>query len=273
LSNANISSFSVSEGWQEESGFILTQTRRRQRETSQGEKIPQTSREIAKGRQASSRQGQEQGLTAFRYDKPASYPDWLLTVPLPSAINFIILNTPVDVILASQFKYHVHRSPGVNMPEDIKFQLSVGMKYMFHSPRNSSLLKGAWDDFANRLRWRLYHSFTKLEDETNVYDPDYEIPHETVKGPNLPAYLEYGLSLGRRFVIDTIAKIPAEDENFVFKSLAPSPRQVQEFLVSNNYVVTNTDKNLGIAVSERTWIRDKSLELLSNGMTIRKFPR
>ena len=88
---------------------------------------------------------------------------------------------------------------------------------------------------------------------------------ETKKQPPLlPPYMEFGLSMGRRFVTNTIAKIPAEDEGSILKSLAPSPRQVQEFLVSNNYIVTNTDKNLGIAVSERTWIIEKCLDLLSD---------
>ena len=242
------------EGWQETQGHCIQET------PCQTDSQGQSRQEVAGGQ--TSAEGKGQSL-AFRYDMPATYPDWLLTVPLPAAINYIILNTPVNVIEASQFKYHVHRSPGVKMPEDIEFQLSVGMKYMFHSPRNKALLRDAWEDFANRIRWRIYHSFTKINDH-DVYDPDYEVPHVTPQGPKLPAYLEYGLKLGRSFVNNTISKIPLEDENLIFKSLAPSPRLVQEFLISNNYVVTNTDKNLGIAVSERTWIRDKCLELLSD---------
>jgi hypothetical protein len=76
-------------------------------------------------------QGQGQEVTAFKYNQPCSYPDWLLTIPLPHAIDYIILNTPVNVVLASQFKNPVHRSPNISLPLEIEQQLSVGMNYMF----------------------------------------------------------------------------------------------------------------------------------------------
>jgi len=90
-------------------------------------------------------------MPVFRYDIPSSYPDWLLTVSLPRAIDYIILNTPVNIVLASQFKSHVHRSPNVNLPLEIEQQLSVGMNYMFKRKRNTKLIKNAWLDFEQRL--------------------------------------------------------------------------------------------------------------------------
>src|SRR4030095_8493775 len=119
------------------------------------------------GRQAQdqSRQGQRQGeglevaIRAplnFRYDRPSSFPDWLLTIPFPSAVNYVISNTPVNIILAAQYRNYVHRSPGVNLPQNIEHQLSVGMRYLMHSPRNSQLIKDAWYDFEERLKWRIF---------------------------------------------------------------------------------------------------------------------
>ena len=214
-------------------------------------------------------EGQGQGLDAlildasFRYDVPSTYPDWLLTVPYRYAISRIILNVPIHVLSASQFKSHVHKSPGVIIPLAMEHQLSVGMNYLFSSPRNTKLIKDAWKDFESRLRWRLQYSFTEgLESD---YDPDYEVPHvSTARPPVLPAYLEHGIELGRRFVIDTIAKIPEDTETGALNTLAPSPRRVKEFLLSNAYIVTNTDKNLGIAVSKREWIIERCLNLLSS---------
>jgi len=34
----------------------------------------------------------------FQYNCLSSYPDWLLTILLPCAINYIILNTPVNIL-------------------------------------------------------------------------------------------------------------------------------------------------------------------------------
>jgi len=112
-------------------------------------------------------------LQPFRYDVPSSYPDWLLTVPYPTAINYVILNMPVNIVLTSQFKDSIHLSPSVNIPREIELQLSVGMRFMFHSPRNSTLINDAWQDFECRIRWRLYYSFLNPNDD--LYDPDFDI--------------------------------------------------------------------------------------------------
>ena len=158
----------------------------------------------------------------------------------------------------------MHRGPNVSLPLAIEQQLSVGMNYMFKRKRNSQLIKDAWLDFSERLRWRLFFSFTESSND-ETYDPDYEVPHSRKgKAPQLPQYLEYGISLGNVFVNKTIRKIPKDEGSDAYKSFSPKPHQIQEFLVKNEYVITNTDKNLGIAVSERTWLKEKCLELLND---------
>jgi hypothetical protein len=199
----------------------------------------------------------------FRYDRPDTYPDWLLTISLPDAVQIIHLHTPTDILSVAGFRNNIHCSPDVNVPLEIQQQLSVGMKMMFHTPRNTKLIKDAWVDFTERVRWRLFFAFQG--DNNPLYDPDFEVPKFVTKEPpRLPAYIETGLDLGRNFVISTISKIPVEDTRSAYRSLTPNARQVQEFLVSNDYVVTNTDKNLGLAVSKRTWIIEKCQDLIDD---------
>ncbi|SJL14684.1 uncharacterized protein ARMOST_21582 [Armillaria ostoyae] len=142
---------------------------------------------------------------------------------------------------------------------------------MFYSPRNSSLIKEAWNEFAERLRWRIHFKFTEKNDTEDLYDPDFEVADKRKienrpAAPKAPLYIEYGLLAGKHFVNSTIAKIPEEDTSSAHwpKSLTPSPARIQKFLDSHDYIVTSTDKNLGIAVSERNWIKSKSLEILAN---------
>jgi len=142
---------------------------------------------------------------------------------------------------------------------------------MFKRKRNTALIKDTYNDFEERLRWHLFFSFTHTDDNSESYDPDYEVPHERKgKPPVMPPYLELGLQKDRVFVNQTICKIPKEDNLTPFKSIAPRLNQIKEFLLSNNYVVMNTDKNLGIAVSHRTWLSDKCLELLNDEANYRK---
>ena len=134
---------------------------------------------------------------------------------------------------------------------------------MYHQPLNKKLILESWHDFQRRLRWRIFHSFGK-NDNSN-YDPDYDLraPSENTP-PYLPQYLELGLIKGRIFVNNTISKIPDETPKDYYKPLTPSAKQIKEFLINNNYIVTMTDKNLGLAVSERTWIITKCLDILNN---------
>lgn len=205
----------------------------------------------------------------FRYGQPQTIPDWVLTLPYPVAIGLLLCNIPTSVLYAARFQSNVHLSPGVIIPLHIQHDLSVGMRYLFRTPRNELLIKDAYADFERRIRWRLFFAFQGKNAEDKPYDPDYEI-HELkdTPGPRLPIYLEQGLRDGRNFVtqkVNTISTMPTEDVALDGnRSLAPQRNIVQEFLIAHKYVVTNTDKNLGIAVSTRDWIEEKCLDLLND---------
>ena len=208
-------------------------------------------------------QGQGPVIRSYVYGRPSTLPDWILTIPFPQAVSLVVLNVPMHIRLASKFRHYVHLSPGVNLPENISYNLAVGMKYMYYQPLNKKLISASWRDFQRRLRWRLFFSF---QGNDAPFDPDYEIikPIKKEMVKQLPLYLELGLVAGRRFVNQTIAKIPDNDVEDNLKSLTPSPRHIRDYLLAHEYVVTATDKNLGLAVSKRDWIIEKSLEIFTN---------
>jgi hypothetical protein len=87
------------------------------------------------------------------------------------------------------------------------------------------------------------------------------VPHVRKGTPScLPQYLKLGILLGQNFVNKSISKILQEEVGRKSNLLVPDRSKLEEFLISNNYVVTMTDKNLGIAVSEQTWLDEKCLE-------------
>jgi len=192
-------------------------------------------------------------------------PDCLLKVPYDAAIKILILNTPVNILQANAYKNLIHRGPNVTLPREIELDLSVGFRYMFHTPRNAKLIKAAWLDFEERLRWRVYFSFDKTPETEDSYDPDYEVPHvRKGKPPRLPRYIEQGILLGRNFVHKAISNIPKEEVGRKYNPLVPDRSRIEEFLIEHDYVCTMTDKNLGIAVSERTWLDERCISLLSD---------
>lgn len=142
--------------------------------------------------------------------------------------------------------------------------LSVGMNYLFHQPRREQLIMEAYNDFERRMMWRIH--FTLTQENSDFYDPDYEVEHEvSSKRPQIPAYMHVGLKLGRLFVAKTIAKIQSEKEVALYHTpLTPSVSQVRHYLANRDYLITPTDKNLGLAVSKRGWLIEKCNELLAS---------
>ena len=199
---------------------------------------------------------------------PLTMPDSLLTIPLPDAIHEILSRTSIATLSALSYGKEVHVSPGVHLPRDISFQLSVGAKYMLHQPAQVDLLERAWKDFNRRIRWKINFLFENEGTGEKPYDPDYDVrPSTSVQAPALPLYIEQGLARGRLFVYKTMAKIPKDEKdlaNHHFKTLGPQIDSIRQFLLDNRYIITGTDKNLGIAVSERTWIVEKSQDILNN---------
>jgi hypothetical protein len=207
----------------------------------------------------------------FRYvpGHPSTIPDWVLTLDYRRALLCIIMNTPVSLVSSLKFMHHVHVSPGVSLPKELSYHLSVGLKYMFPTQQNTNLIYKSYKDFVRRIRWRIHFGFTNGEE--SVYDPDYDVRKPSSKqAPLLPLYIELGLKAGERFVYNTIANIPPTKVKENFDAFTPDIRRLKEFMTSSNYIVTMTDKNLGLAVSEREWIIEKSLTLLSNVVDYRE---
>lgn len=173
-------------------------------------------------------------LGEYQFGNAASLPDYFLTVPLPRAISYVISRTPIEIVEASRFMYYVHRSPGVTLPDEISFQLSVGMRFMYHQPTKSSLIWDSWMEFQRRLRWRLKFEF---EGKNEFYDPDYdcgEDPDENQEEhppPTLPYYLELGLVEGRKFVRSTMSKVPDEDVKLYLNRLGPHTPTIRDCLL------------------------------------------
>jgi len=202
-------------------------------------------------------------MASYVYPEYWTLPDEICDIPFSEAVRCVIRNTPIKFIEAARFQSRVHVGPGVSMPRYLELTLGIGMKHMFHQPRNAELITQAYLDFVRRLRWRI--KFT-LEGEEKTYDPDYDVSEPSMADPPvLPFYCELALKRGRAHVHHVTANVPDDglmDDSF--KPLGPKVHELRKFLLEHDYVLTATDKNLGLAVSERTWIMDNTRACLSN---------
>ena len=232
----------------------------RQKEVGQGEAKRREERSKRERKGLDERHTETSVSPAF----PSTIPDKVLNYTWDHAVTYVLLHTPIDYLEASQYRNHVHCSDGVVVPPEISNDLSLGLKYMFFTPPSKQLIMNAWSEFQQRIRWRIYFLFK--EGINKPYDPDYSVRrHSNMMPPKLPQWIELGLVMGRRYVYSTIASIPDEKLKEIKKNpFSPHSYKILQFLKDNNYIVTMTDKNLGLAVSERDWIISNELKLLND---------
>ena len=89
------------------------------------------------------------------------------------------------------FQSRVHVGPGVSIPWHLELPLGIGIKHMFHWPRNADLITQVYLDFVRHLWWRI--KFT-LEGEDKTYDPDYDVSELSMADPPYHCFTANSLS-------------------------------------------------------------------------------
>jgi len=206
----------------------------------------------------------------IKYENPSTYPDCLLKVPAPTAISTLIMVAPPEVRRAAKIHHEVHVGPGVSIDTLLNRTLGVGLRFLLFRKYDDNLLMSAYDDFCERLCWKVY--FMKqladkgLEEVPRDYDPDYDLHlPRTREAKRLPAYIEDGLALGAQYVRDHVARCKPFGSDFrPNKSQFGDIVRLQAMLQACNYIVTMTDKNLGCAIVTRQWFINGSQECLAD---------
>ena len=202
-----------------------------------------------------------------------SIPDHVLTMTWDNAISYVLAHTPISILEAGLYRAPVHTSNGLVVPPHIANELSLGLKYMFFSQPSTSVIHEAWTEFVHRLRWRIFFMLRERPDKP--FDPDYAVKSlKKTKPPKLPLFMELGLVMGRRYVFKTIAQIPSRTITEMRKQpFSPVIPELLQYLLDNDLVITMTDKNLGLAVSERDWLRSNEPKLLHDTRNYRRLSK
>lgn len=195
-------------------------------------------------------------------------------IDCPTAIGLLLERVPPSVREAAKFRGRVFVGPGVILPSHLAIHLSSSLRYMFYSAPTSDIVRDAWSDFKDRLRWRVYFEQKKARGETSdekLYDPDYEVPHERAEfNKETVAYIEAGLRVGddyvHKFCVDVMPRVKATSRplNLVWLS------NLKSYLSDHEYMVTQTDKNLGIAVITKQWFIENTTKLWNDPLNYRK---
>jgi hypothetical protein len=205
-----------------------------------------------------------------RYENPDTYPDLLLTIPPPLAVKALLAIAPPEILRAAKIFHDVHIGPGVVMDPLLRQSLGVGLRYLLFKPYDENLIIHAYDDFCERLRWKVYFmkelALQGSEEIPDEYDPDYDLHKPRTKEAELmEPYIEEGLHEGKKFVEQHVSHFRSSAELFKpYKSQRLQLAKLNGILNACNYMVTITDKNLGAAIITRQWFIEGSKNCLSD---------
>jgi hypothetical protein len=198
------------------------------------------------------------------YVKPYTYPDLLCNLPYFVQIAVVLERIPDSYRSSLAYRHAVHIGPNVSIPMSLHNKLSVGLKYLYRRKTDLQLLRSAYHDFCQRVRWQVLLD-DKLEDDHESFDPDYVVPHKTKEAPPAPRYVEDGLRAGQSLIDDFCRNnnsMPAVVLGRSAVTGGPNPIALRKELSDNNLIVTTTDKNLGLAVISRDWFFSESKKVL-----------
>jgi hypothetical protein len=101
----------------------------------------------------------------------------------------------------------------------------------------------------------------------NDYDPDYDLhkPRKKELAADPERYIESGLDAGRTYIENYISNVvPSIESHAMFKSHLDDIARLKSICEEQGYIITITDKNLGVAVVTRQWYIDGALKLLND---------
>jgi hypothetical protein len=203
----------------------------------------------------------------WTYDNPCSYPDLILEISPMLACEIIAFRAPLAVKEALKFRHAIHVQQGLAPPSEILFDLGVGMRYILPITVKPSLPVEAWDDFCRRFRWFFFFTENPPHATGDLpYDPafDARVRPSARRAPKAPDAIERGLAEGRSLLSSWTPEAPTPTETLSRRLAPPLRSAINEWVMANEVIITQTDKNLGLALIKKDWFVRETRKLLYN---------
>ncbi|KAI7772861.1 hypothetical protein LA080_016316 [Diaporthe eres] len=162
------------------------------------------------------------------------------------------------------FASGIFMGPGVSIPKDIEYAISVNTKFILHRQPDVFRVHEAWPKLERsvRLRWHFRDSKSR---PSKFYVPKKEWqPPAEERNP----WIEKGLAAGK----DLLFRQSATAVLHLGQTRRPNPdlARIHDLLRSSQFLVKITDKNLGLAVVEKNWYISEVSKMLSDSKTYRR---
>lgn len=177
--------------------------------------------------------------------------------------RFVAQHTPVYLLEHRHlFMEGVFKGPGVDIPRDIEYKLALNAKFILHHEPNLLRVHQAWPHLERsvRLRWHFRNS-EKVKSK-------FYVPKKTWQPPadGWHPIIERGLEKGKDLLFSQTADLHLS----MLRRSNPDLSMIKEFLQKEKFLVKLTDKNLGLAVVEKTWYVEQCENMLRDELVYTK---
>lgn len=195
--------------------------------------------------------------TSFSFERPSSYPNEVLN--LPFSLQYRVIMSHANEMLSRKFSPGPYVQEGISVPDWVRLDLGVNLKYLFPSRFDLSLLKVAFNEFKCSLRWK-YFGFNR-GDNDDSWNPKLKLEHRAVnEAPEMTQFLEDGL-VAEWAQLTQSAEVGPQSYPKPTGRL-PEWKKLDCWLRKNKIFVKASDKNLGVVLVSQDWYKDKLEELL-----------
>lgn len=201
----------------------------------------------------------------FDVNKIHTYPDAIAEVSEAARLGFIALHCDLHKLdTMRQFSPGVHKQPGVTLPWNIEYFLSLNLKYLFHQTTDFSLPLKAFKllERSVRIKWMMRNKNDK------DFNPKFYVKNSSFEPPKAHICIEKGLARGKEELLRQIK--PASHHKTHILRDKINPKVAERYMTDAKLLSCITDKNLGIAVVSKDWYTSQIQEHLNDETTYKK---
>jgi hypothetical protein len=228
--------------------------------TSQGK----SRRERAKGKEEKEVQEMmDSRPLSFSVRNGASYPDSFVDCSFSSRFNFIVLNSSLAFLSSVRTASPgVFKGPDVFLPPKMEYFISLNLKHIFHQRFDLFLPLDAFLKLERSIRIRYF--FRDQEDD-GTFMPQFHVKSNW-EPPRASDSIESGLKAGKNMMLSQLNRIsPLRPDEIAHHDGSVHIAECKNFLRVNQYLVLNSDKNLGCAVVSKEWYDSNIINHLNHG--------
>jgi hypothetical protein len=217
---------------------------------------------------ARSQEGEEDLIRSKRWSvsNPSSIPREILDLTPETALSIIQSRVPLTTV--SNADIRIKLGPGVTaIPEKIDDFLSLGHRFLLPPVFNVSLPLEAFSSLCTRIKWKVFFAHKQNPSSFLDMNPQYRIPKpETIAVPaTTPRWVDDMLDRGRTELLRQTGAIPNSAlEATVYPNYQSDLKSLRNWRNMNNYLVLQSDKNLGTTIVSNKWYNEKLDALVLN---------